>query len=139
MSYDYQETLTGEDVTRSKIKLSLVAMKECPFKIDGNCWQNDPYSWPNVTYPDIYHYLIESPGKFYPILLFDMSCLINNGMHNILEKYPSIYFIFSNFVYQLYFGKAPLYDLRLLSCLIGYCLVRRLGLRPAMKFFIQKT
>lgn len=63
MSYDYAESICGEDFRRYKSKLALVNMTECPFKIPANCWKNDPLSWPNVTYPDIYHYLIESPGK----------------------------------------------------------------------------
>lgn len=33
----------------------------CPYDDDSG-WVNNVTLWPDVTYPDIYHYLIESPG-----------------------------------------------------------------------------
>ena len=50
MSYEYAETICGEDLVRYRTKLSVIGMEECPFKIPGNCWKNDPLAWPDVTY-----------------------------------------------------------------------------------------
>ena len=36
----------------------------CPYQIPADSWENDPTKWPALEYPDIYHYLVETPGIF---------------------------------------------------------------------------
>jgi len=38
-------------------------LKTCTFILPASNWCNNPTQWPEVSYPDIYLYLIESPGK----------------------------------------------------------------------------
>ncbi len=35
----------------------------CPYSLPEEQWVNDPTQWPEVTYPDIFSYLIETPGN----------------------------------------------------------------------------
>ena len=31
----------------------------CPYKLPADVWMDDPTQWPPLSYPDLYHYLIE--------------------------------------------------------------------------------
>lgn len=35
-----------------------------PYNLPESVWEDDIHKWPPVDYPDIYNYLIESPGEF---------------------------------------------------------------------------
>ena len=63
MSYDYVDSLNGQDRARYETKLRLIGVRECPFRLAASCWRNDPLLWPSLTNPDICNYLIFSPGK----------------------------------------------------------------------------
>ncbi len=40
-----------------------IGFGERPFSLRPSKWTNDPTQWPQVSYPDIYSYLTESPGN----------------------------------------------------------------------------
>lgn len=61
MSYNYQESLNGEGLSRYQCKLNLISFKECPYKLPAGVWQNNPCKWPDVQWGDVYSYLIDSP------------------------------------------------------------------------------
>ena len=63
MSSNYMSTLPAIERERYIHKLNLVNLKTCPFIPPASNWCNNPTQWPEVSYPDIYLYLIESPGK----------------------------------------------------------------------------
>ncbi len=50
------------DTRQRKINQKLGRIvSDCPY---GICdWTNDPTEWPELSFPDTYCYLIESPGK----------------------------------------------------------------------------
>ena len=75
MSYKYFDLINGEDLQRYKRKISAIGMKECPFRIPASCLKNNPLSWPPLLYPDIYYYLIESPGNISFLNLDKMTLL----------------------------------------------------------------
>ena len=64
MSYEYFDTL--EDVARSRYmtKLQAVKLNECPYRLPADTWKDDPTKWPELDYPDVYDYLINTPGVF---------------------------------------------------------------------------
>ncbi|XP_076090454.1 uncharacterized protein LOC143062652 isoform X1 [Mytilus galloprovincialis] len=64
MSYNYQESLNGEALSRYQCKLDLISCKECPYKLPAGVWQNNPCKWPDVQWGDVYSYLIDSPGVY---------------------------------------------------------------------------
>lgn len=55
--------LPSEAKVRYKEKLTLVGMNDCPYRLPADVWVDDPTQWPDLEYPDLYHYLIDSPGK----------------------------------------------------------------------------
>ena len=62
-SYNIEE-IGGEAKSRYLEKLKLVNLDLCPYQIPADSWKNDPTKWPALEYPDIYHYLVETPGIF---------------------------------------------------------------------------
>ena len=60
MSYGYFDTLPEPAKQRCKQKLDFIGVEECPYRFPGDTWENDPTQWPDVTYPDIYTYLIDT-------------------------------------------------------------------------------
>ena len=45
-------------------KLKIIGMVECPYTIAAEFWENNPTQWPDLEYPKMYQYLIETPGVF---------------------------------------------------------------------------
>ncbi len=44
-------------------KMKEIGVGECPFSLRPLKWTDDPMQWLEVSYPDIYNYLTESPGN----------------------------------------------------------------------------
>ena len=63
MANNYTESLPADAKGRYLAKIGLVGLSECPYKLPHGAWKNDPTEWPAVEYPQVYNYLIESPGK----------------------------------------------------------------------------
>ena len=74
MSYQYFDELPGEAKERYLEKLNAVKLKECPYRLPAGCWSSDLATWPNLEYPDIYEYLVETPGK--TLLLYSFTNII---------------------------------------------------------------
>ena len=70
MSYDYVDNLLPEDKGRYNVKLELLGLDKCPYKLPADRWINDPKQWPKIEYNDVYHYLIKSPRKLFVILIY---------------------------------------------------------------------
>ncbi|XP_033118596.1 uncharacterized protein LOC117118188 [Anneissia japonica] len=64
MSYEYSDKLNLVARERYGAKLQAAGLESCPYKLEAGCWKNDPTKWPDVQYPDIYSYLVETPGVF---------------------------------------------------------------------------
>ena len=60
-SYNIEE-IGGE--AKSCYSEKIVNLDLCPYQIPANSWKNGPTKWPALEYPDIYHYLVETPGAF---------------------------------------------------------------------------
>ena len=58
------EALQGESKERYLKKLAVAKLERCPYTIPGDCWINDPTQWPSLEWPEVYEYLVESPGVF---------------------------------------------------------------------------
>ena len=58
------ETLDTEAKKRYKNKLEMIGMINCPNMLPADIWTNDPTNWPALEYPEVYSYLIETPGVF---------------------------------------------------------------------------
>ena len=39
-------------------------MTSCPYMLPADIWTNDPTNWPALEYPEVYSYLIDTPGVF---------------------------------------------------------------------------
>ena len=63
MSYGYIKSLDSASYGRYMQKLQSVGLDECPYDLPADKWINNPTQWPEVQYPDIYSYLIETPGE----------------------------------------------------------------------------
>ncbi|XP_041362106.1 uncharacterized protein LOC121378072 [Gigantopelta aegis] len=64
MAYRYMDELPVEALVRYKAKLDIVGLHQCPYKLKADEWTNNPKQWPKIEYPDVYHYLINTPGVF---------------------------------------------------------------------------
>ena len=62
MSYEYVNELSAEGRKRYFEKLQVANLKECPYRLPEGSWSSDLTAWPEVQYPDIYDYLMNSPG-----------------------------------------------------------------------------
>ena len=62
MAYRYLEGLSLDSKERYKTKLQISKLIESPYIVPEGAWSSDLTKWPNVDYPDIYDYLINSPG-----------------------------------------------------------------------------
>ena len=62
MSYEYLDNLDAEAKERYRKKIELVGLNICPYKMPADAWKNNPTEWPDVEYPDVYDYLINTPG-----------------------------------------------------------------------------
>ena len=69
MAFNYQETLDMKSHERYVYKLKVSNLLECPYKLPEGTWSADVTKWPNIEYPDIYEYLLNSPGKKYFICM----------------------------------------------------------------------
>ena len=58
------EEIGGESKSRYSEKLKLVNLDLCPYQIPADSWKNVLTKWPALEYPDIYHYLVETPYVF---------------------------------------------------------------------------
>lgn len=58
----YFQCLDSASQERYKKKLSLLNLDQCPFEIEKGKWEDNMKMWPDVLYPDIFTYLIDSPG-----------------------------------------------------------------------------
>ena len=78
MSYEHFDQLEGEAKHRYQEKLDLIGVQSCPYRTAADNWINDPKRWPDVEYPNVYHYLIKHPSKsiFIHGLLFTFSLLM---------------------------------------------------------------
>ncbi len=63
MSSDYFSTLPEAEQSHYLNKLGLIGQPSCPFSVPPSKWINDLTQWLEIAYPDIYTYLIESPGS----------------------------------------------------------------------------
>ena len=54
---------SAKDKVRYRQKLKVAGLDNCPYSITVG-WKNEPKRWPDVTYGDIYDYLINTPGKW---------------------------------------------------------------------------
>ena len=61
------DTLSGEGVEQYTDKLTTIGLQECPFQSPADQWLADPKQWPEILYYDVYHYLINFPGKNLPV------------------------------------------------------------------------
>ena len=63
MNPDYFSSLTADSKARYRQKLDLVELTDCPYCLPADIWCDNPVHWPEIEYPDIYNYLINTPGK----------------------------------------------------------------------------
>ena len=63
MAYQYIEQLPSEARIRYGEKITVAKLNICPYQLPEGLWCDDPTLWPMVEYPDIYDYLINTPGK----------------------------------------------------------------------------
>ena len=61
--FGYSKTLDSNSKARYDQKLKVLGLKDCPYDLPADCWINNPTKWPEVQYPDVYSYLIETPGN----------------------------------------------------------------------------
>ena len=74
MTSSYCDSLKGSDKERYERKLHCLfseASKENqplksldPYQLNAEAWIDDPSLWPEVEFPQIYIYLIDTPGEF---------------------------------------------------------------------------
>ena len=63
MSYKYFDSLKEESRSHYLKKLQAVQLNECPYRLPADVWLDDPTQWPDIEYPDVYDYLINTPGQ----------------------------------------------------------------------------
>ena len=64
MSYAYFNTLNDKSRTRYLKKVETVKHKECPDRLPADGWKDNPTVWPELEYPEVYDYLINTPNVY---------------------------------------------------------------------------
>ena len=59
------DELSVEGRKRYREKLQVAKLKECPFRLPEGSWYSDLIAWPELQYPNLYDYLINSPCMYY--------------------------------------------------------------------------
>ena len=65
MSYEYVDTLNDESRTRYLKKIGNCQtwkFQECPYTLTADTWKDNPTLWPELEYPEVYDYLINTAG-----------------------------------------------------------------------------
>lgn len=62
-SYNIDD-IGGEAKVRYWQKLKLINIDCCPYQLPADSWLDDPTKWPQLEYPEVYDYLISTPGVF---------------------------------------------------------------------------
>jgi hypothetical protein len=58
---EYVKSLNHEDVAFYIEKLTVDGVQlPDPYGITKSCWDNDVNKWPDISYPDIYQYFVET-------------------------------------------------------------------------------
>ena len=58
------EEIGGEEKSLYSEKLKLLNLDLPPYQIPADSWKKNPKNWSALEYPDIYHYLVETPDVF---------------------------------------------------------------------------
>ena len=82
MSYNYSDLLSPKAKSRYKQKLAAAGLADCPYRLPAGVWEDDPTSWPDLHYADLFNYLIHTPGGF----AFVQSLLLPVFMCGIIDK-----------------------------------------------------
>ena len=45
-------------------KLGTVKLKKCPYGLPADVWKDNPALWPELEYPEVYDYLINTSGVY---------------------------------------------------------------------------
>ena len=64
MSYEYFDTLREKARSRYLKKIQTVKLHECPYRLPADTWMAHPSKWPELENPEVYDYLINTPGVF---------------------------------------------------------------------------
>ena len=62
-SYSSEDFLADAKIRYVK-KLNACSLDICPYGLAEDWWINDPKKWPNLEWPEVYAYLVETPGIF---------------------------------------------------------------------------
>ncbi len=62
-SYNFQ-ALDHDAKERYLKKLKISGQDKCPYQIPADCWLNEPTQWPSLEWPEVYEYLINTPGVY---------------------------------------------------------------------------
>ena len=66
MAYDYSSSLSGNEFSYYEEKLRTRGLSRLSaYKFPAPSWVYNPLEWPELLYPDLYHYLIATPGKYH--------------------------------------------------------------------------
>lgn len=60
--FGYWKNLEINAQTRYQQKLNIIGLSECPYDFPADSWINNPTEWPEIQWPDVYSYLVETPG-----------------------------------------------------------------------------
>ena len=61
MNADYFSSVKANSKPRYRQKLDFVGLKDCPYCLPANIWCDNPVQWPEIEYPNIYDYVINTP------------------------------------------------------------------------------
>ena len=84
MSYEYFNTLNDESRTRYLKRLEFAKLKEYPYRFPADTWKDNPTLWPELEYPEIYDYLINTPGVYILKKLWK----VENRLKHTINLYP---------------------------------------------------
>ena len=86
MNADCFSSLKGDSKSTYRQKLDLVGLKDCPYCLSTDVWCDNLVKWPEIEYPDISDYLINTPSKFeratpFLVSLFDFLVFFSEKAH----------------------------------------------------------
>jgi len=64
MDVEYVNRLKDAEKHSYLAKVRSLGIDSCPYSIGKTEWVDDMKMWPPVTFPDVYGYLVDTPGDF---------------------------------------------------------------------------
>ena len=110
--------------------METVKLKECPYRLPVDTWKDNPTLWPELEYPEVHDYLINTPGLYTKEAMKSRKSLEAynqfvsgwGGVVKVMQTEENIYMLTARVLHLPALSDDPLQPwVALQKCGSGYC------------------